>query len=160
MLNSILNKVYFKQLAKNKNHQEKLRQILLKLRDDNGHFEYDSLTENPYLEQVIYGRPFLFVLYLIKHLHGKPFIETLRLHPVLHIHFRECTKEYKAEISKGKTVTIEKGTPINLAIYELHRDPEYYGPDAEDFNPDRFDQSKGGFKTYVDKGVLFPFGEF
>lgn len=50
-----LSKLFY-QLAKSKNHQEKLRQILLELRDEDGQFEYDSLTENHYLEQVIMGK--------------------------------------------------------------------------------------------------------
>lgn len=84
----------------------------------------------------------------------------MRLHPVLHAHFRECTKDYETEIPKGNKVTIEKGTAITLAVYEMARDKEFYGQDAEEFNPDRFDQSKGGFKPYTDRGVLFPFGKF
>lgn len=82
----------------------------------------------------------------------------MRLHPVLHVHSRECTKDYETEISKGNVLKIEKGTAIGLAIYDMSRDKEYYGQDAEEFNPDRFDEDKGGLKAYTDREVLFPFG--
>lgn len=48
-----------KQLAKSKKHQEKLRQEMLKIRDKDGQFDYDSLTDNHFVEQVIYGKFFL-----------------------------------------------------------------------------------------------------
>uniref|UniRef100_A0A336LXR4 CSON009724 protein n=1 Tax=Culicoides sonorensis TaxID=179676 RepID=A0A336LXR4_CULSO len=127
----------FYELAKNKKHQDKLRQEMVKIRGNDGKFEYESLTENKFLEQVI--------------------LETMRLTPVLHVHFRECTKSYETEIIKGDKVTIDKGTQIQLAIYEMARDKEYYGSDANEFNPERFNEDRGGFKPYTDKGVLFPF---
>ncbi|XP_063707790.1 probable cytochrome P450 28a5 isoform X2 [Culicoides brevitarsis] len=129
----------FYELAKSKKHQEKLRQEMLKIRDSNGNFDYDTLTDNNFLEQVIY--------------------ESLRLNPVLHMHFRECTKEYETEITAGQTLKIDKGTIVNIAIREMQHDKEYYGADAGEFNPDRFDSATGGFKPYTDKGVLFPFGD-
>lgn len=46
----------FYELAKNPRCQEKLRSELLKIRNDEGLFDYDLLKENKYLEQVIYGK--------------------------------------------------------------------------------------------------------
>lgn len=45
----------FYELAKNPKCQERLRAEMLKIRNDEGLFDYDSLKENKYLEQVIYG---------------------------------------------------------------------------------------------------------
>lgn len=47
---------FTKQLAKNKATQDKLRQEMLRIRSPDKTFEYDTLTENKYLEQVINGR--------------------------------------------------------------------------------------------------------
>lgn len=86
-------------------------------------------------------------------------LESLRLHPVLNSHTRECTKECSLKLSNGKTLKVEKGTKILLPIYSISRDPEHYGSDAGDFNPDRFNDENGGIKLFRDKEVLFPFGD-
>lgn len=80
------------------------------------------------------------------------------MHPVLTSHARECTKECSIKLANGKTLTVEKGTSILLPIYSIHRDPNHYGPDANEFNPDRFNDENGGLKMFKDKEVLFPFG--
>ena len=58
----------------------------------------------------------------------------------------------------GEPITIEKGETINLPIYSLQRDPEYfYQP--EEYIPERFDELNGGVNAYKDQGVFFPFGD-
>lgn len=74
-------------------------------------------------------------------------------------HFRECTKDYELELNNGKRVKIDKYTAVQIPIYSIARDPEYYGPDADEFNPERFDDENGGIKRYTDREVLFPFGK-
>lgn len=86
-------------------------------------------------------------------------LESLRLHPIMHIHYRECTKDKQLEINPNKKLTIEKGTNVAIAVYDIERDPEYFGSDADHFNPERFNEENGGIKRYTNKGVLFPFGK-
>lgn len=86
-------------------------------------------------------------------------LESLRLHPIMHVHYRECTKDKEFEMNDNKKLKINKGTMVVIAVYDIERDPKYFGPDADQFNPERFNDENGGIKRYTDKGVLFPFGK-
>lgn len=44
-----------------------------------------------------------------------------------------------------------------LPINALHSHPDFY-EHPEKFDPDRFDESKGGVKRFKDAGVFIPFG--
>ena len=33
---------------------------------------------------------------------------------------------------------MKKGQVVGVSVYNMHRDPEYYGEDAENFRPERF----------------------
>lgn len=77
----------------------------------------------------------------------------------MHVHYRECTKDKEIEMNDNKKLKIDKGTMVVIAVYDIERDPEYFGPDADQFNPERFNDENGGIKRYTDKGVLFPFGK-
>lgn len=123
-------------LAKHKNVQDKLRQKILAIKGPNN-FEYEAVTNLPYLEQVIY--------------------ETLRLHPVLAAHARVCTADFDMEVN-GHSVTIPKGMGVWIPVHELHHDQEHY-EQPESFWPERFDEERGGFKTVRDKCVLLSFGD-
>lgn len=52
---------------------------------------------------------------------------------------------------------IEKGTELTLPINALHLHPDYY-PNAEQFDPSRFDRSFDSAKKLKDAGVFIPFG--
>jgi cytochrome P450 len=60
------------------------------------------------------------------------------------------------QTSKGK-VSIEKGQRIFVPLISIQQDPDYYH-DPQDFLPERFDPEHGGTKSFVDRGVLAPFG--
>lgn len=60
--------------------------------------------------------------------------ETLRKYPPAPFLIRECGKSY--QISDSDLV-IEKGTPLIISTFGLHRDPDYF-PNPETFDPDRF----------------------
>lgn len=75
------------------------------------------------------------------------------------MHFRECTKEYELPLPNNNLLTIEKGTQINIAVRDMEMDSDYYGPTANEFNPERFNEENGGLKAFRDKTVLFPFGK-
>lgn len=60
--------------------------------------------------------------------------ETLRIAPVGPVIFRETRKDF--EIEPG--LVIPKGVVFILHIYCLHRSKKWWGPNAEEFNPDNF----------------------
>lgn len=59
--------------------------------------------------------------------------ETLRLNPVAPYLLRLCTDE-----TQIKDCTIPRDTTIIVNLYTMHRREDIYGPDANEFNPDRF----------------------
>lgn len=83
--------------------------------------------------------------------------ETLRLSPFPFPLWKTCTESVELTDYNGKTLLVEKGTKLILPINALHSHPDYYG-NPEKFDPDRFDESKGGIKRLKDAGVFMPFG--
>eukprot|EP00037_Helgoeca_nana_P000385 m.21426 g.21426 ORF g.21426 m.21426 type:complete len:571 (+) comp10468_c0_seq1:48-1760(+) len=64
--------------------------------------------------------------------------ETLRLWPsVPNGTFRETEFDDVITGRDGKPVTIPKGTNLMIGEWALHMNPELWGPDVEEFNPDR-----------------------
>lgn len=49
-------------------------------------------------------------------------------------------------------IFVQKGSIIVIYFYALHRDQLIYGPDAEEFNPERWDSFEPGRYEYI------PFG--
>ncbi|KAG5671154.1 hypothetical protein PVAND_001367 [Polypedilum vanderplanki] len=126
------------EIANDKRVQEKLRkQINEELIDENGKIIYEKMLEHEYLDQI--------------------FHETLRLHPIIMFFNRECTEEITFDCN-GKDFKIEKGMSVNVPIYSIHRDPDYYVNPTE-FVPERFDAENGGVKEFRNRGVLMPFGD-
>ncbi|XP_023951594.1 cytochrome P450 4C1-like [Bicyclus anynana] len=60
--------------------------------------------------------------------------ESLRLFPPAPFIIRKVEKE----LTLPSGVTIPSGSGIFVSIFGAHRDPKYWGPDAEHFDPDRF----------------------
>jgi cytochrome P450 family 6 len=74
------------------------------------------------------------------------------MYPSLPNLIRVCTKPYTIP---GTNVLIEKGTPVIIPIYAIHRDPLYYS-DPDRFDPERFtDYNKEKRPPYT----YLPFGE-
>lgn len=74
---------------------------------------YETISKLQYLEMVIK--------------------ESMRLFPIAPVLGRNCLAD-----TKINSCTIPKGTCIGIVVYHLHRNPNVWGPDAEDFNPDHF----------------------
>lgn len=74
---------------------------------------YDDVTKFEYIEQVLR--------------------ETLRLNPVAPYILRRCKEE-----TKIRDCTIPRETIVIVNLYTMHRRKDIYGPDADQFVPDRF----------------------
>ncbi|KDP21830.1 hypothetical protein JCGZ_00617 [Jatropha curcas] len=79
--------------------------------------------------------------------------ETLRLYGPAVIAAREAF----ADIKLGD-MTIPKGTNIWILITALHRDPENWGPDANEFKPERFAGGIAEACKYPQSYIPFGFG--
>lgn len=123
------------ELAKNpetqKKAQEEIDRVFKSVPDG---ISYDALSELKYLECCI--------------------DETLRKYPIVPIHMRIATKDFKVPDSD---IIIEKGTSTFIPVLGMHRDPEIYD-DPMKFIPERFlNSSNGGGKV---KGLFYtPFGD-
>ena len=64
--------------------------------------------------------------------------ETLRLWPsVPNGTFREVEFDDVIKGRDGKLVPLPKGTNLSIPVWLAHVNPEFWGPDVEQFNPDR-----------------------
>ncbi|KAI5057395.1 hypothetical protein GOP47_0027410 [Adiantum capillus-veneris] len=76
--------------------------------------------------------------------------ETLRLYPPVPAIFREADQDMKL----GQTLA-PAGTVIVVPIIAWHHDERYWGPDATEFHPERFEQ--GSLKACKVPGAYLPF---
>ena len=76
--------------------------------------------------------------------------ETLRLFPTVPINSRRSTKDTTLPRGGGpdglSPVFVPKNTEINYSVYVMHRNTSIWGPDAEEFIPERWDGKKPGFE--------------
>lgn len=102
-------------LAMHKNVQEKvvneLREVFSSVDDP---VDYDITTKLPYLEMVIK--------------------ETLRLFPISAFTLRTSVDDFELDNYK-----IPAGANFFLSVFSLHRNKEFWGEDAGDFKPERFE---------------------
>ncbi|KAI4454488.1 cytochrome p450 [Holotrichia oblita] len=79
-------------------------------------------------------------------------METLRKYPPVPTLLRQCVIDYKLPNSD---FTLEAGTKVEIPVYALQHDPEFY-PDPDKFDPERFtEENKAKRHPYV----YIPFGE-
>lgn len=68
--------------------------------------------------------------------------ETLRLYPSVPSNSRrveqDTTLPRGGGVNGDKPVFVAKGLLVSYQVYSMHRDPKYYGKDAEDFRPERW----------------------
>ncbi|KAL1412262.1 hypothetical protein Q8F55_000005 [Vanrija albida] len=112
-------------LAHRPDIQDKLRADLDSVDEDRP--DVERLQTLPYLDQFVH--------------------ELLRFDPPLHRVIRHCVEDTVVPLSipvrgrDGKmmdSIKVSKGTEIAIAINEINRSKDIWGPDAEEFNPDRF----------------------
>ncbi|BET03487.1 cytochrome P450 [Nesidiocoris tenuis] len=83
-------------------------------KERNGVMDYDTIKEMTYLGQCVK--------------------ETMRVHSLVPMLFRVCTKKYTFP---GTSLTIEPGQTLYVPISGIHKDPNYY-PDPDEYKPERF----------------------
>ncbi|XP_014550459.1 hypothetical protein COCVIDRAFT_43025 [Bipolaris victoriae FI3] len=70
--------------------------------------------------------------------------ETLRLYPPVPVNVRSTTTTTVLPTGGGpdrkSPVLIPKGTSVAFSVYAMHRRPDLYGMDAEQFRPERWDE--------------------
>lgn len=70
--------------------------------------------------------------------------EILRLYPVVPANTRTATRDTTLPTGGGpnrdKPVFVAKGQVVLYSVYWTHRDPQYWGEDADEFNPERWDK--------------------
>jgi len=66
-----------------------------------------------------------------------------RLHPVVPRNEREAVRDTVLPLGGGKDgfspVFVPKGTLVGYNLYAMHRRTDFYGPDAEEFRPERWE---------------------
>lgn len=70
--------------------------------------------------------------------------ETLRLYSPAYFLVREADKDQVMETEDGP-MTFERGDQLVMSSYNMHRNPEDWGERADEFDPHRFEETKGGF---------------
>ncbi|XP_013177795.1 PREDICTED: cytochrome P450 4c21-like [Papilio xuthus] len=101
-------------LAQQPHVQERLYNELLEVLGERRAIEIEDLTKLKYMEAVIN--------------------ESLRLYPPVPSILRKVLKD----ITLPSGVKLLEGTGVCINVWCLHRNPLYWGPDADIFNPDRF----------------------
>lgn len=96
--------------------------------------DYDTLQKMKYMDQII--------------------SESLRKWPSQSIIDRVCVKDYDYKDEDGLQLHIDKGYFVNIPIYGLHHDPQYF-PDPDKFDPERFNDAN---KQNIVPGSFIPFG--
>ncbi|KAK7920096.1 cytochrome P450 [Apiospora marii] len=70
--------------------------------------------------------------------------ESLRTHPVVPLNNKQAIRDTLLPRGGGpdgqSPVFVPKGTVVGWSCYVLHRKPEYYGDDADEFRPERWER--------------------
>ncbi|KAG2006335.1 cytochrome P450 [Coprinopsis cinerea AmutBmut pab1-1] len=85
--------------------------------------------------------------------------ETLRLFPIVPFNVRETIEEtiWPSPDPNEKPLYIPPGTKTSYSVFMMHRRTDLWGPDAEEFDPDRFIDER--LKKYLIKNsfIFLPF---
>lgn len=78
-------------------------------------------------------------------------LEVLRLYPPVIAQYQHTYKD-----TKVGEIIIPAGVDVTLPTLLIHHDPEVWGDNVDEFNPERF--SEGASKASKDQLAFFPFG--
>ncbi|KAL4735420.1 cytochrome P450 [Aspergillus similis] len=125
---SLLSSAFF-YLARHSAVWEKLRRVILEEFGDaqhpKGEITHAKLKDLPYLRYVLN--------------------EVLRLQPPVPVNLRVAVKDTSLPVGGGpdgkSPVFIEKGQPILYSVYAMHRRKDLWGPDADSFRPERWEEN-------------------
>lgn len=120
-------------LARHPEVYQKLRNILIETfgpYDSPRELTFERLKACTYLQQVLQ--------------------ETLRLYPSVPINSRAATKDTSIPTGGGPDGTapmfVAKGEQVTYSVLVMHRRKDLWGPDADQFNPDRWSIRKAGWE--------------
>ncbi|RAL08912.1 cytochrome P450 [Aspergillus homomorphus CBS 101889] len=72
--------------------------------------------------------------------------ESLRLHPVVPVNDRKALRDTVLPVGGGEDglspVFVPKGTLVGYIVYAMHQRKDFYGPDADVFRPERWEDGK------------------
>jgi cytochrome P450 len=75
--------------------------------------------------------------------------ETLRLFPVVPVNARRALKDTSLPVGGGadglSKVFVRKGQVINYSVHVMHRHRDLWGPNADEFVPERWDKRRSGW---------------
>lgn len=84
-------------------------------------------------------------------------MQVLRLYPILPLFGRTANKDTVLPVGGGpqgtSPVFVPKGTSATINIHSLHRRPDIFGDDADEFKPERWASLK-----MLDHWSYLPFG--
>lgn len=79
--------------------------------------------------------------------------EVLRLHPVVAFNFRQAVRDTTLPRGGGpkgdQPVFVPANTILAYSPYSMQRSADFWGPDADEFNPDRWDTPRGHGWEYL-----------
>ncbi|KAL3474244.1 cytochrome P450 [Aspergillus californicus] len=131
---SLLSSVFY-YLARNQAAWNKLRRVIVEEFGDSqnpkGDITHTRLKDVPYLRYVLN--------------------EALRLLPPVPLNARIAIKDTSLPFGGGSDgrspLFVPKGMPITYSVYAMHRRKDFYGPDADSFRPERWEEnSKHGWE--------------
>ena len=138
---SLLGNLFF-MLAKNPAIWKKLRAEVDVLQ--NRPPTYEELRGLKYIQCCVNECMSSYPVPLVSFTNFKP--SALRLHPVVPRNQREAMQDTVLPLGGGEDglspVFVPKGTLVCYDLYAMHRRADFYGPDAEEFRPERWEDGK------------------
>ena len=75
----------------------------------------------------------------------------LRLHPVIPLNSRMAIVDTVLPVGGGpdgqSPLFIPKGQIVSYSVYTMHRRKDYFGEDADQYNPDRWESLRPGWEV-------------
>jgi len=75
--------------------------------------------------------------------------EALRLRPVVPANTREAVRDTVLPLGGGEDgqspMFVKKGTHVYYSVYSMHRREEFFGPNTEEYRPERWETIRPGW---------------